>query len=45
MTEAENLTVEQIKASLPKLSDEEINEISAALVKDAGRRLIAESKE
>ena len=39
MTEAENLTVEQIKATLPKLSADELEEVSTAVVKDASRRL------
>lgn len=39
MTEAIRLTVEQIKAAIPKLSAEELEQVSTAVVKDAGRRL------
>lgn len=38
MTEAASLTVEQIKAMLPKLSADELEEVSTAVVKDARDR-------
>ncbi len=44
MTEAEKLTVEQIKATLPRLSAEELEEISTAVVRDASRRLQKDPK-
>lgn len=39
MTEATSLTGKQIKAALPKLSAEELEEVSSAVVKEASKRI------